>query len=346
LLPIPIVIVTFRNHDDVVECLESLGKSKADPPFDVYLCENGGDQAFAVLSERLLATGGPCICGGDPAPCRIDEFRAVNSCTLRGTNARVFIGNAGDNLGYGGGVNRWLRPLQQADNWPGALILNPDTTVDPEAIGALVRYAETHQKGMVTGRIVLASDPTRIHTRGLRWRRMLAGTAAVGLNEPAGRMPPSESIERELDAPSGSFFYVTRACFDKIGLMEERYFLYFEDLDWGLRAKRADNLGYAFDAVVYHKGGTTIGTGSAVTISEFATYLSFRNKLLFVYIYYPAWVGWTTVMSLARALEFGLRGRPANMRAAIRGTFDGLLRRDGRPDDVLNRHLTKQRADL
>jgi N-acetylglucosaminyl-diphospho-decaprenol L-rhamnosyltransferase len=337
LLPIPIVIVTFRNSDDVIECLESLCKSNPDPAFDLYLCENGGNEAFAVLCSRLAVAGGPCVPIATPAPCRTDGFTAVESFKLLGVNARVFAGNAGDNLGYGGGVNRWLGPLREAGDWQGALLLNPDTTVEPEALGALVRYSETYRKGMVTGRIVLAADPTRIHTRGLRWRRLGASPAAVGRNEPTSSRP--ESVERELDAPSGAFVYVNRACLEEIGLMEERYFLYCEDLEWGLRAKLTDNIGYALNAVVYHKGGTTIGSGSVLNASEFATYLSFRNRLLFVYSHFPAWVAWTTVMSLVRALEFGVRGRPANMSAAVRGTFDGLLGRDGRPDDELNRHL-------
>ena len=335
------MIVTFRNSDDVVECLESLGKSKPDPSFDVYLCENGGDGAFADLCARLSAPGGPCVRGPTDAPCRTDGFTAVEVFTLRGVDRRVYVGNAGDNLGYGGGVNRWLGPLREAADWPGALVLNPDTTVEADALGALVRYAETHRKGMVTGRIALARDPTRIHTRGLRWRRGLAGVAAVGRNEPTGSRP--EGVERELDAPSGSFVYVTRACLDKIGLMEERYFLYCEDLEWGLRAKGADSIGYAFDSVVYHKGGTTIGSGSVTKASELATYLGFRNRLLFVYSYFPGWLAWTTIMSFVRALEIGVRGRRANMREALRGTFDGLRGRDGRPDDVLNRHLAKRR---
>ena len=322
----------------------SLGKSKPDPPFDVYLCENGGDEAFTALCTRVAAAGGPCIRGCAPAPCRTNGFKAVEAFTLPIVNARVFVGNAGDNLGYGGGVNCWLKPLREADDWPGALVLNPDTTVERGALGALVRHAETHRKGMVTGRIILASDPTRIHTRGLRWRPLLASAAAVGRNEAAGSRP--QNIERDLDAPSGSFVYVTRACLDKIGLMEERYFLYCEDLEWGLRAKRTGNIGYAYNSVVHHKGGTTIGTGTVVTISEFATYLSFRNRSLFVYSHFPAWLGWTTIMLLIRALEFGARGRPANMRAAIRGTFDGLLGRDGRPDDMLNRHCPgRQRSN-
>ena len=70
--------------------------------------------------------------------------------------------------------------------------------------------------------------------------------------------------------------------------MEERYFLYIEDLEWGLRAKRTNNIGYAFESVVYHKGGTTVGTGTVKTVSPFATYLGYRNRMLFVCSYLPA----------------------------------------------------------
>jgi N-acetylglucosaminyl-diphospho-decaprenol L-rhamnosyltransferase len=62
MLPIPILIVTFRNADDVVECLESLGNSNNDPAFDVYVCENGGDVAFASLPAS------PHFLGPPPAP--------------------------------------------------------------------------------------------------------------------------------------------------------------------------------------------------------------------------------------------------------------------------------------
>jgi GT2 family glycosyltransferase len=344
MLPIPILIVTFRNADEVVECLDSLGKSNSDPAFDVYVCENGGDVAFATLCARLSVPGGPCVRARTPAPCRTDGFTSVESFRLRGMNARIFAGNAGDNLGYGGGVNRWLRPLREAGDWPGALILNPDTTVEPAALGALVGYARTHHKGMVTGRIAWADNPDRIHIRGLRWRRVLANTAGVGMNEPVSSRPTADSIERELDAPAGTLVYITRACLEKIGLMEERYFLYYEDLDWGLRAKRTNDIGYAVDALVFHKGGTTIGTGSVLTSSVFATYLSSRNTVLFVYAHYPTWIAWTAFMLFARALEYGAHGRPANMGAAIRGALDGLLRRDGRPDDALFRHLAACRT--
>ena len=344
MLPIPIVIVSFRNPDDVVECLESLRKSNPDPAFDLYVCENGGGQAFTALCKRLSTPGSPCVPSKTPAPCRTDAFHLVASYALRDADARVFVGDPGANLCYGGGVNRWLRPLLEAGDWLGALILNPDTTVDPNALAELVRYAKGHRKGMVTGRIIRAGDPTRIHTRGLRWRPWIATPAAVGFGEPADWRPPLERLERELDAPSGSFVYVTHECLEAIGLMEERYFLYMEDLEWGLRAKRSNNIGYAFDSVIHHKGGTTIGTGTVKTVSPFATYLGYRNRMLYVCSHRPAWAVWSAFISVARGIEFGLRGRSGNMRAALRGAFDGIRGREGLPpEDVFDRHLNGER---
>ena len=178
------------------------------------------------------------------------------------------------------GSQSLVKAVDERDEWPGVLVLNPDLTVAPDMLSAVVRYAN-NRKAMVTGRIARADDPARIHTRGLKWRRMLASVAAVaGPSLSTAACPP-----RLWSAPSTLLqgaSCTSPAAASEDGLMEERYFLYFEDLDWGLRAKRINEIGYAFDAVVYHKGGTTIGSGPKRMISEFATYLNFRNRVLFV----------------------------------------------------------------
>ena len=70
------------------------------------------------------------------------------------------------------------------------------------------------------------------------------------------------AFEATLDCISGASLYVTRACVENIGLMDERFFLYYEDADWSARAKRY-GLGYAPDSIVPHRGGTTIGSARA-----------------------------------------------------------------------------------
>ncbi len=331
-LPVPIIIVAYGNSTDVVDCLEALTKARSEPGFDVYICENGGLEAFEQLQAALAAEAGPCAPGNSKAPCASEGFSSVASFTLRATGAKVFLGDAGKNLGYGGGVNSWLRPLREAAYWPGALILNPDTAPAPDALSQLMAWASSRKRGMVTGRIVLTDVPDRIHTRGLRWRHWLASTAAVDANAPATLRPEDDAIEQALDAPSGAAVYVTRECLDRIGLMEEKYFLYYEDLDWGLKAKSACGIGYAFDAVIQHKGGTTIGTDTKRLRSEFSTFLEFRNRMLFVASFKPLWLPWSAFISCLRAMELAVVGRTDIMKIAFRGIAHGLRGKHGHPD--------------
>ena len=124
---------------------------------------------------------------------------------------------------------------------------------------------------------------THVLCRGLRWRRVLAGTLAVGQNSLADVEPIPEEIEAQLDAPSGASCYLTRPCVEALGPLDERYFLFFEDLDWGIRARRAGHrVGHAHRSVVVDVGGTSIGSSRSpdAESSPLAVYLEFRNRTL------------------------------------------------------------------
>jgi len=265
-------------------------------------------------------------------------FVSLRTFRLRLSGAKVLIGDAGENTGYGGGINRWLKPLADVQ-WPGVFVLNPDAAPDADALAKLKQYAEANNKGMVAGKIVFADNPDKIQTRGLRFRPWRMVTEAVGKHASSSEKPNIQELERILDAPSGAAFYVTRACIDRIGLMREDYFLYYEDLDWGRKAKKSCGIGYAFDAKVVHKGGTTIGSGGKRDGSPFSSYLEFRNRILFVRREMPLWTAWALGLSLLRAIEFLAYRRPDKAMAALHGIADGVRGRSGRPDALLIRHL-------
>ena len=329
MLPIPVVIVSTRSTSDVVACLGSLAKSNYEPAFDVYVCENGGGRAFSVLCEKLSCFE-QFTSTRITTPCSVAYFRQVQSFTMRDRATRVFVAEANENVGYAGGVNLWLRELQAVhESWPGALILNPDTIIKPDALHNLVRYSEAQNKGMVTGCIVRMDDPARIQTRGLRWLWLRMRPGAVGKDELVSKRSRIDSLELQLDAPSGAFIYVTRQLLSDIGLMKERYFLYGEDFEWGYRARRINQLGYCFDATVFHRGGTTINTNSVLS-----TYLLYRSNLLLVRDLFPRWLWWSFAISIARAVILGIRGDVRNMQAALRGVGDGLCDRDVRPNNI------------
>jgi GT2 family glycosyltransferase len=330
-----VVIVGFRNPDDLVTCLSFLAASKAAPTFSVLICENGGGSAF----ERLIAelANRPTLCQpvATAEGSTISAFRNVAAFELAPNRQRVLVGQAPDNLGFAGGVNAWLRVARECEGWRGAWILNPDTMPDPNALSVLAAYARDKRKGMVGSRIVSKADATESGTRGLRWRKFLASTEAIDLHRPLYPQPLAEDIEAKLDSPSGASLYVTRRCIEAIGLMDESYFLFFEDLEWGIRAKAAFNIGYASDAIVIHRGGTTTGSHRSRKLrSRLSVYLDFRNRMVFTRRVFPRYTLWVAAMSLIRSSEFLLVGAFTNYGVAIRGIMAGLRGETGRPDTI------------
>src|SRR5262249_26072066 len=148
------------------------------------------------------------------------------------------------NLGYAGAINAWIEKLEIVTDWDGVWILNPDTEPHPDALFELARHAIANNKGMVGSTILPGAGKDYIHLRAIRWNKLLVKSVAIGFHDPISRPCDVEAIEASMDCPSGSSMYVTRACVDQIGPMDDRFFLYYEDMDWGIRAKKC-GLGYA-----------------------------------------------------------------------------------------------------
>jgi N-acetylglucosaminyl-diphospho-decaprenol L-rhamnosyltransferase len=335
---VAVIIVGFRNSGDVRRCVEALCAQRSAQGLRIFISENGGSTAFDDLMTTL-GESGLRIAGSDAAsPPPVDppgrrclELAFREPATARIT--RVHIAEMEDNLGYAGGVNAWLRPLLEVPGWRRAWILNPDTQPTPTALSELVAHADTSKKGLIGSRMTLLSRPDLIQTRGLSWSRLRAGVVAIDGYTPAAPPRDQKRLMRQLDGPTGASMFVDRDLIGRIGLMPEHYFLYGEDLVWGLRAKSIDAVGYADESVVLHQGGSTIGTARRRRDkSALSVYLYARNRILIVRDHFPGWTAWTVLMSLAHILTFAAAGALDNFRIAWRGFRAGLAGETGRPD--------------
>lgn len=331
---VAVLIVGFRNAADVSACLAALSCATS-PSFDVFICENGGIKAYYELLEELLAPSGPCQSSDgqtDILKIKFGSFTHVRPLRLRTRPSNVWIGCAKGNLGYAGGVNAWLEPLQSISGWKGAWVLNPDTEPEDFALAALIERAESGMKGMVGSTILDVGEREAVRYRGgLNWQRFGARAIAIGRGERLNARYDLSAIEAAMDSPSGASMYVTRFCISKIGLMDERYFLFFEDLDWGLRAKSL-GLGYAGVSIVRHKRGTTTGSANSQTrIPQFSVYLEHRNGLNFVRKHFPWTIPVRIVVSILYAIRFLMKGSPENFMATLQGVLAALRGEVGRP---------------
>ncbi|MCK1313550.1 MULTISPECIES: glycosyltransferase family 2 protein [unclassified Bradyrhizobium] len=333
---VAVLIVGYRNAEDVVDCLQALSRATTSPAFDIFICENGGRDAYLQLVSALISEGGPCRRGqsyGTGLDGDISRFTDVQRLSLRARSSNVWVGCAFDNLGYAGGINAWLRLLSAIPTWRAIWILNPDTQPTESALAALHERAESGRKAMVGSTILDSLDADHVRFRGgLSWRRLAARDVAIGLGELLDVSCNVAAVEDAMDSPSGASMYVTRWCIERIGLMDESFFLFYEDMDWGLRARHL-GLGYAAESIVVHKRGTTTGSGrTSSAIPVLSVYLQHRNCIRFVRRHFPWSVPLRIAVSLMYAFRFLLQGAPNNSRAAVEGLVAGLKGEMGRPE--------------
>ncbi|OKO90688.1 hypothetical protein AC629_04325 [Bradyrhizobium sp. NAS80.1] len=332
-----ILIVSFRNPQDVQACLSSLSRSMPEPHFDIFVCENGGSESFNELCDALTDSKGSCTVVSDELPDSLasssGRLAEVKSLALKDRPSRVWIGRATQNLGYAGGINVWIERLLPISAWQGFWILNPDAEPEPDALHELVERAVAGKKGMVGSTIVPAANRNYVHCRaGHRWRKLRTSLALIGLGEPINGPIDLQAIEAALDCIAGGSMYVTRTCLEKIGLMEERFFLFYEDADWSFRAKQ-HGLGYAPNSIVPHRGGTTIGSARLrAERSRLSVYLESRNHLHFVRMHWHRYWPFAIVQGCISAATYLFALSPKNFKAAVDGLLAGMKGETGRPE--------------
>jgi N-acetylglucosaminyl-diphospho-decaprenol L-rhamnosyltransferase len=164
------------------------------------------------------------------------------------------------NLGYGAAMNAAVRSLPADIPW--VLVSNPDIEIHPGAIDELVRVGESDARIGAVGPLVETDGEIYPSARAIPSLRMGLGHALFANIWPANPWSrryhsDNERPPRERDAGwlSGSCLLIRREAFDAVGGFDDRFFMYFEDVDLGYRLARAGwRNRYAPSATVMHSG--------------------------------------------------------------------------------------------
>jgi GT2 family glycosyltransferase len=179
---------------------------------------------------------------------------------------RVTYVRTGANRGFAGGMNVGIR--RALDEHAGLILLvNSDMVVPPDCVARLEAAVTSGNGTAIVGPLVLSRSVPDV-----------VGSAGIDYNLDTGRMRHrlTRQVEQDVDAVSGCLMLIRRDVFDRIGLLDERYFFSFEEIDFCLRARAA---GFATrvagSAVAYHEGGQAIGPRSPRRL-----YFAARNHLM------------------------------------------------------------------
>ncbi|MCP3673755.1 MAG: glycosyltransferase family 2 protein [Gammaproteobacteria bacterium] len=298
---VDIIILNWNGWQDTIQCLESVFRNNY-PNYRVILCDNASSDGSM---EKIIAwTQGELVVENDGSPlfqkyCQpviskplsyvlYNREEAENSSAA--AEVDLILIQTGENLGFAGGNNVGLIYSMQREGAAYAWLLNNDTVIHEDSLVHLVsRMKHAPAAGICGSSLIFYDNPDyRQATGGSSYYKWL------GLGVTQGKVSKTEDpvdrdkVEKSLDYIIGASMLVSSPLLQKVGLMDDNYFLYYEEIDWALRAKPFFSLAYAPESLVYHKVGGSIGSHRKATQrSSLADYHLLKNRLAFTRKFYP-----------------------------------------------------------
>ena len=285
---VAVLVLNYQKYDQTKICLDALHALEAQPAVRIYLIDNASEpQDF----QRLMT-----------------EFPDVTALPLT------------DNLGYSGGMNAGIRQALE-DGAEHIVLLNNDTQVAPPALRQMLAIFENkHLNAGIVGPSLRTLPPNEtIQALGLDVNRW---SGRVTMRHFGVSPELTYPYPHQADAISGACLMISRAALESIGLLNDDYFFYFEDVDLSLRVREAGYQVFVVpNAVVYHEGGATMG------LSPERCYYGVRNQLKVINerglkVSFPVAAGrnlFIVGMHMAQAVREQRGARLASLRSVVRG---------------------------
>jgi len=327
-----VVIVNYNNWKDTIECLESLFHSDY-KNFYVVVCDNNSTDssfeniiAWAEGNKKISNTTSNSLnyLTSPEIKKPLNYFISQKDNRSNYRKSQLSIIPTESNLGFAGGNNIGIR-YAMANNCDYIWLLNNDTVVAPDCLTQMVRHSQSMPNPNTCGSVLyFYHQPEIIQALGGNSYNKWTGLASTSLGRGLKIFEDIDhsAYQKKLSYISGASWLVPKQFIDDIGLMEEDYFLYCEEIDWCVRNQGRYQLTYAPKASVYHKEGGSIGSPSMDKPSSlFSDYFIFRNKLKFTQRFFPEAILSTYLVSLLQAFNRARRGQWDKARLILKILF-------------------------
>ena len=217
-IPVSGCIVAYHNRGEILDCLAALKEQTKGVSLSLFVSDNGSDD-------------------GTPA-------------AVRAAFPDVTVIENGANLGFGAGHNRVLPLLSSRYH----VMINPDITLEEDAITEMVRYMEDHPEVGLMMPDIRNPDGTRqiLPKHDPSWRYMIGGKFFPSVRTAYCRGNEAMDEPTEIEFCSGCFMMIRTELLKKLGGFDERYFLYMEDADLSRRVRAEAKVVFFPGAKVTH----------------------------------------------------------------------------------------------
>ncbi len=218
-----------------------------------------------------------------------------------------------DNLGYAGGNNIGIKyALESGADY--VFILNPDTTVKSDLLAKLAETAKRNPKAGIIGMAINEGGKV-IYCGEIEWLKSELKHSTLHTTH--------YTLHTDQYIP-GAAMFVSKKVFEKIGMFDERYFLYFEDADFCVRAQKARfKLTVAPEATVHHNPSSSTSKLGATLLLRYhyrnAHLFNMKNAPFGVKILLPFWSIW---IIMKQAIKLLAERNPQASQAILNGVVD------------------------
>jgi hypothetical protein len=247
-MDISIIIVTWNTRDLLQSCLESIYKTIHDISYEIICVDNASrDGSVAMLQKKY------------------PEVRLIQ--------------NEG-NRGFGAANNQAMRIMTGRY----ALLLNSDTVLEENAVRELFTFMEAHSDAAMACGQLLNADGSKQNSVA-SFPNLLTLLTNTSLLEylfpkryPSKRYNHDQPIE--VDSCIGACFVVRKKAIEDVGMLDERYFFFFEETDWAHQMRNAGwKIFHVPTAFIYHLQGQSIGRDIQSRIEFYRSRYQFFRKL-------------------------------------------------------------------
>ncbi len=277
-----IIILNYNNWKDTIECLHSVFCLE-EVLYNVIVVDNNSSdnsiENIITWADGGLDTSLPDFLPDRKLLKKPIEYSLLQADSLEKSNTKLILIQSGINLGYAGGNNIGLRYSVKYGNYY-QWIINNDVIVSSNSLKALIDcYKRKKRIGLLGAKLFYHHAPNQLQGVGGRYNKYIGVCSHI----------KDRSL---IDYPIGASIFTNVHFIRKVGYMCEDYFLYYEEIDWALRAKKAGyDIDYCDESIVYHKEGATTGIDhTRKTKSELSDYYSLRNRLVFSKKYFPLYL--------------------------------------------------------
>lgn len=290
-MDLSIIIVNYNTKLLTLKCIESIYISKLNFRFEIFVVDNNSSD---------------------------DSVRAIKE-----TFPNVEVIENRDNVGFSKANNQAMKVSRGRY----ILLLNSDTIVHETTISAIIQFMDDHQDAGATGCTVVLPDGSLDKACHRGFPTPAASLYYMtGLAKKFPENPKYNSYHKsylnmnethEIDCLVGAFMMVRRETIDQIGLLDEEFFMYGEDIDWCYRIKEVGWKIYYFPqvSIVHYKGASSKKKPTKI-VYEFhrAMYVFHKKhfaKKYHVFINCAVYIGIGLKLSIELALNFLKRVRNA-----------------------------------